>query len=117
MAAESCRWATPVIPMPDHARNPRKKSTARSATSKRTAAIRRGSLAFGLGWLVVTILILGLGVSYATIYHSNMPAPSLPTPGAVLRSELGALIALALVGLPVWLTLGWGWARRRSAAA
>ena len=81
------------------------------------AAIRRGSLAFGLGWLVVTILILGLGVSYATIYHSNMPAPSLPTPGAVLRSGLGALIALALVGLPVWLTLGWGWARRRSAAA
>ena len=25
--------------------------------------------------------------------------------------------ALALVGLPVWLILGWGWARRRSAAA
>jgi len=78
------------------------------------AAIRRGSPAFGLGLLVLAILILGLGVGYATVYHSNISAPSLPTPGAVLRSGLGALIALALVGLPVWLTLGWGWARSRS---
>lgn len=81
------------------------------------AAVRRGSLAFGLGVLVVAILLLGLGVGFATVYHSNMPAPPLPTLGAVLRNGLGALIALALVGLPVWLTLGWGWARRRSSAA
>lgn len=78
--------------------------------------VRRGSLVFGLGVLAVAILLLGLGVGYATIYHSNMPAPPLPTPWAVLRSGLGGLIALALIGLPLWLTLGWGWARRRSAA-
>jgi len=81
------------------------------------AAIRRSSLAFGLSALVIAILLLGLGVGYATVYHSNMPAPPLPTPWAVLRSGLGGLIALAVIGLPVWLTLGWGWARRRSAAA
>jgi hypothetical protein len=81
------------------------------------AAMRRGSLAFGLGLLVIVILALGLGVGYATVYFSNMAAPPQPTPGAVLRSGLGALIALTLIGLPLWLTLGWGWARRRSVAA
>jgi hypothetical protein len=81
------------------------------------AAVRQGGLVFGLGYLVIAILVLGLGVGYATTYYSNMPAPPLPTPGAVLRSGLGALIALALIGLPFWLTLGWGWARRRNAAA
>jgi hypothetical protein len=81
------------------------------------ATIRRGSLAFGLSTVVLTLLALGLGVGYATVYYSNMHAPPFPTPGAVLRSGLGGLIAFALVSLPLWLTLGWGWARRRSAAA
>jgi len=80
-------------------------------------AVRRGNLAFGLGALVIAILVLGLGVGYATVYHSNMPEPPQPTPWAVLRSGLGGLIALAVIGLPLWLTLGWGWARQRSVAA
>jgi hypothetical protein len=80
------------------------------------AAVRQGSLVYSLGLLVIAILVLGLGVGYATVYNSNMSSPPLPTPGAVLRSGFGALIALALVGLPLWLTLGWGWARRRSAS-
>jgi hypothetical protein len=81
------------------------------------AAIRRGSLAFGLVSLVIAILVLGLGVGYATVYHGNMPSPPPATPWAVLRSGLGGLLAFGLIGLPLWLTLGWGWARRRSAAA
>jgi hypothetical protein len=78
--------------------------------------VRRGSLAFALSALVVAILLLGLGVGYATVYYSNMLTPPTPTPGAVLRSGLGALLAFALIGLPIWLTLGWGRARSRSAA-
>lgn len=80
-------------------------------------AVRQGSLAFGLEGIAGAVLILGLGVSYATVFYSNMPSPPLPTPGAVLRGVLGGLVALAVISLPLWLTLGWGWARRRSAAA
>lgn len=78
------------------------------------AAIRRGSLAFGLGLLVIALLVLGLGVGYASVFYSNSTASLVPTPGAVLRSALAGLLVFMLVSLPLWLTLGWGLARRRS---
>ena len=74
---------------------------------------RAGSFKLALILLAVIILVAGGAFAYMTVYLSNAPIPSTPTPGPVVASTLGGYLTLVLVGLPVWGALLWKAFKRR----
>lgn len=74
---------------------------------------RAGSFKLALLLLAALILVAGGAFAYMTVYLSNMPTPSTPTPGPVVASTLGGYLTLLIIGLPVWGVILWRAQKRR----
>ena len=70
--------------------------------------VRQGNPFKGLGWILVAVILIGLTVSYATVYFSNfrppVGSPPTPSPGAVISALVVFLLGYVVLSCPVWVT-------------
>lgn len=80
--------------------------------------VRQGNPFKGLGWILAALILVGLAVSYATVYFSNfrppVGTPPTPYPGAVISALVMFLLGYATLSCPVWVTAIVRWRKQAS---